>query len=191
MIDEVLPTILRDAHSHLSGAFSLRGEVGLSVRIRAMDIFECMICIDNAASRAYLTGCYQRLDGWALSEPGSLAERLRLLPRTWSLATVLTITPRAMGRLCEEFSLYTWMELARASNGVSADQAAELRENRELETFICEDVSVEPPSLNLPTVMALPMPSALRVVQNFRFRKGLRQDSGYQDAMRQYVKFFC
>lgn len=190
LIDDALPIILRQANSGMPAALSLEGEVGFWLRMKALDIFECMIRIDDVARAQSLTGLSPQLDGWALSDPVSLAGRLMREKRAITLAVLLTISPHALGRLSEHLPLTHWMEAARAVNRVSPDQASALRRNPQVEQYLCGKMST-PPRLNLPWVLPLPAPSALRVVQNFRFRRGLMEDSGYREAMRRYIRFFC
>lgn len=190
MIGDALPILLRQANAELSGAFSIKGDFSLRERLRALDIFECMIRIDNVASTEHLSGINSHLDHWALSDPQSLARRLSELPKTLTLAVALTISAGGLGALSNHISLYHWIELARAANGVSSTQAEALRRNHKLEPYLSGGTP-DQPQIDLPRVLSFPLPSALRVVQNFRFRKGLMEDSGYREAMRRYVRFFC
>lgn len=190
MIDEALPIILRQANTSVPAALSLEGEVGFWLRMRALDVFECMIRIDDVASSQSLTGLSAEIDGWARSDPVSLAGRLMRERRAITLAVLLTISPVALGRLSEHLPLIHWMEAARAVNRVSPDQASALRQNTQLESYLVGKTP-QRPRLNLPWVLPLPAPSALRVVQNFRFRRGLMEDTGYREAMRRYIRFFC
>lgn len=190
MIDEALPIILRQANTGMSGAFSLEGDVGFWLRMKALDIFECMIRVDDVAQARSLVGVNSQLDSWALSDPASLAEKLLAEPRTLTLGVLLTVSTAALGQLASHLPLTRWMEVARAVNRVSFGQASALRESRALERYLCGSGGPSP-RLDLPWVLPLPAPSALRVVQNFRFRRGLIEDAGYQEAMRRYIRFFC
>ena len=142
------------------------------LRVKALDIFECMIRIDEVSHSHYLSALNRSLDQWALTDPRSLCSRLLGESGQLTLATLLTVSAPALGRLSPQLPLKTWLEAARAANKITPDHAAGLKKCRTLEPYLLGE-SRRVPRLSLPWVLPLPAPSMLRAVQNFRFRQSL------------------
>ena len=189
-IDEAIPHILKKFHGILKGE---RGRIpGLSpwTQMTALDTFECMIRLEDTAQNGGVANSNPRLDQWACTDPEGLKDRLRTEPRNLTLAVLLTISPKGMGELARHLSFLAWMDTTRAANRLDESHFRTIRCNMELEDYLLGHSSSLPP-LKLPYVLPFPVPSMLRVVQNFRFRKKLLKDLGYQQAMKRYIRFFC
>ena len=189
-IDEALPIILRRANHPLEASRKQQASVGLWDSTKWLDIFECMLRIDDAAFTESLSGTSSFLDDWARQSPATLVDILRRENKRMLLAVLLLVSPRAPGFLSSHLPLTYWMEAARAVNRISPEQFKALRHNRELEEYLAGR-SRNAPRLNLPSVFPLPAPSMLRVVQSMKFRMGLSGDEGYREAMRRYIRFYC
>jgi hypothetical protein len=189
-IDEALPIILKRANYPLWAPHDPEDHVGLWTSTKWLDIFECMLRIDDAAATESLSGTNAYLDEWARSSPEALVESLRRENKRMLLAVLLVVTPRALGFLSSHLPLTYWMEAARAVNRISRDQFRGLRDTTDLQSYLSGS-SGTPPKLNLPAVFPLPAPSMLRVVQSMKFRFGLVGDEGYREAMRRYIRFYC
>jgi len=189
-IEEALPIILRRANHPLWAPVDPEGRIGLWDSTRWLDIFECMLRIDDAAQAESLSATSAYFDEWAKNDPRALVEALRRENKRMILAVLLVVSPRALGSLSSHLSLTYWMEVARAVNRVSREQFQSLRDTSELEAYLAGRSSRQP-RLNLPSVFPLPAPSMLRVVQSMKFRFGLVADDGYRKAMRRYIRFYC
>lgn len=189
-IDEAIPHILKKFHGILKGERSRVPGLSPWIQMTALDTFECMIRIEDTAQAGHVANSNPRLDHWALSDPESLYQRLRKEPSKYTLAVLLTISPKGMGMLARHLSFLSWMDSTRAANRLDESHFVTIRGNQELEDYLLGHSSTQP-DLKLPFVLPVPLPSMLRVVQNFRFRKNLLKDSEYQQAMRRYIHFFC
>ena len=189
-IDEALPIILKRANYPLWAPHDPQDHVGLWTSTKWLDIFECMLRLDDAACAESLSGTNLYLDEWARRNPESLVETLRRENKRMLLAVLLVVTPRALGFLSSHLPLTYWMEAARAVNRISREQFRALRDTSELQSYLSGG-SKHPPRLSLPSVFSLPAPSMLRVVQSMKFRFGLVGDEGYREAMRRYIRFYC
>lgn len=188
-IDEALPLILKRANRPLGGS-DQTDPVGVWDSTKWLDIFECMLRIDDYAHTENLSGTSSYLDQWAKSDPAGLNEALLKESKKLLLAVVLVITPRALGHLSSQISLTHWMEAARAVNRVSKEQFRALHDVSGLEAYLAGRTR-QTPTVDLPWVLPLPAPSMLRVVQSMKFRLGLVSDKGYREAMRRYIRFYC
>lgn len=163
--------------------------VTLTDRMTTLDTFEMMIRIDDLAVESGLSGRNLQLDDWAVGDAPSLLKRLQAESRAYTLATLLTLSPRGLAAVARYLSFFSWMEVARAANNLTRDQLAAI-ERCELEAYLTGTQSRRP-KLDLPLVFMLPLPSVLRVVQSARFRLNLLKQEGYEQAMARYVRFFC
>lgn len=189
-IEEALPIILRRANFPVWAPRNSEENVGLWTSTKWLDIFECMVRIDDAAAAESLSDTNPLLDSWALQNPRTLVEALRRENGRMLLAVLLVVSPRALGNLSSHLPLTYWMEAARAVNRVSVEQFRALTDTSALGEYLAGR-SRHAPRVDLPTVFPLPAPSMLRVVQSMKFRFGLTGDEGYREAMRRYIRFYC
>lgn len=187
--EESLSIILAEMLAIRTRTSAPEAAVTLTDRMTILDIFEMMIRIDDLAVESALSGTNRGLDHWAVVDTPSLVRRLANEPRSYTLATLLTLSPRGLASVARHLSFFSWMEVARAANNLTRDQLAEIGRS-ELEAYLT-DASPRRPRLDLPLVFVLPLPSVLRVVQSARFRLNLLKQDGYDQAMGRYVRFFC
>ncbi len=189
-IDEALPIILAEMNAVRNRTTVDLPRVGWRRRLTAMDIFEIMVRIDDVAIVNSLSGSSFELDRWALNDCAGLVRRLSTEPGSFLLAVLLTISPQGLAQMASQLSLFRWMEVARALNGITPDQLKALNYLKELEDYLMGATSRRP-KVDLPFVFPLPAPSVLRIVQGFRFRFEILKEQGYQQAMKRYIRFFC
>lgn len=187
--EESLSIILAEMLAIRTRSAAPDAAVNLTDRMTTLDIFEMMIRIDDLALESGLSGRNPQLDHWAMVDTPSLIQRLSSESRSFTLATLLTLSPRGLAAVARHLSFFTWMEVARAANNLTRDQLNSIG-RCELEAYLT-GVSSLRPRLDLPLVFALPLPSVLRVVQSARFRLNLLKQHGYDQAMARYVRFFC
>lgn len=189
-IDEALPIILAEMNAVRSRTTVDLPRVGLRRRLTAMDIFEIMVRIDDLAIVHSLSGSSSELDRWALNDCAGLVRRLNGEPGSFLLAVLLTISPHGLAQMASQLSLFRWMEVARALNGVTENQFRALHNLQDFEDYLT-GATARRPKVDLPYVFPLPAPSVLRIVQGFKFRFEIFKDQGYQQAMKRYIRFFC
>ncbi len=163
-------------------------KVGLQDRLQALDIFEMMIRVDDLSQQTGLSGSCPELERWAELDVGSLGRRLSKERGGIVLATLLLLSPQALGAVAPEISFLRWMEVARALNHITQEQLRMLRGDCGLQGYLMGTARI--PELNFPWVFPLPLPSVLRVVQSTRFRLGLMKPEGQAEARRRHARFF-
>ncbi len=165
-----------------------RPDVALMDRLQALDLFEMMIRVDDLSEQGGLSGGNPELDRWAELDPASFGRKLSAEPGGIILATLLLLSPRALGALAPQLSFMRWMEVTRALNHVTPEQLRGLRGDYRLEQYLTG--AAGRPHLNFPWVFPLPLPSVLRVVQSTKFRLGLMNPEGQAEARRRHARFF-
>lgn len=163
-------------------------KVGLQDRLQALDIFEMMIRVDDLSQQTGLSGSCLELERWAELDVASLGRRLSKESGGIVLATLLLLSPRALGAVAPEISFLRWMEVARALNHITQEQLRMLHGDCGLQGYLMGTAGR--PELNFPWVFPLPLPSVLRVVQSTRFRLGLMKPEGQAEAKQRHARFF-